>query len=98
MRAHGAKPNPLLETKPRFAVKLDYLMEEREIKVGEVTRLCFRLSDSMTNEPNAGLEDVRVRYLLASGVWYKRFGRCPTPDASPIYPWVCVAWAISIFY
>jgi len=61
-----ARPNPMLEPKgPQLAV--DYLNEQRRVKVGETVRLRFRLTDRRTHEPRTDLKDVLVAYFVAPG-------------------------------
>jgi YVTN family beta-propeller protein len=62
----SARPNPTLELKgPPVAV--EYLNEQRRVKVGETVRLRFLLTDRKTDMPRIDLTDVRVAYFVAPG-------------------------------
>jgi YVTN family beta-propeller protein len=68
-----AKSNPELAKKRRQApLRVESLLADKRIKVGEKLRLRFKLTDPATNEPKAGLRDVRVLTFLAPGTWQKR--------------------------
>jgi YVTN family beta-propeller protein len=61
-----AKPNPMLERQfDPLAVK--YLLEDRNVKVGERAPFRFRLTDPATEKPRDDLKDVNVLYYAASG-------------------------------
>jgi YVTN family beta-propeller protein len=61
-----ARPNPMM--KPKFdPLAVEYLLEDRLIKVGERARFRFRLTDPATKEPRDDLKDVSVLYYAASG-------------------------------
>jgi YVTN family beta-propeller protein len=68
-----AKINPALEKKrPRATVRVESLLANKQMKVGEKFRLRFKLTDPTTNEPKVGLRDVRVLTFLSPGTWQKR--------------------------
>jgi YVTN family beta-propeller protein len=68
-----AKLNPALEKKrPRAPFRVESLLTDKQMKVGEKLRLRFKLTDPATNEPKVGLRDVRVLIFLAPGTWQKR--------------------------
>jgi YVTN family beta-propeller protein len=73
----AAAPNPTFvrEVDP---LAVSYLVEERKVKVGTAYTLRFRLTDPATSEPREALEDVRVRYMPASG------GRRQELSAKPV--------------
>ena len=58
--------------RPQAPFRVESLLADKRIKVGEKLRLRFKLTDPATNEPKAGLQDVRVLTFLAPGVWQKR--------------------------
>jgi len=61
-----ARPNPMM--KAEFdPLAVEYLLEDRNIKVGKPARLRFRLTDPATKEPRDDLKDVSVLYYAASG-------------------------------
>jgi YVTN family beta-propeller protein len=68
-----AKLNPELEKKrPRAMLRVEPLLKDKQMKVGETLRLRFKLTDPATNEPKPGLKDVRVLTFLSPGIWQKR--------------------------
>jgi YVTN family beta-propeller protein len=68
-----AKSNPALAKKRQQApFRVESLLADKRIKVGEKLRLRFKLTDPVTNEPKVGLRDVRVLTFLAPGIWQKR--------------------------
>jgi hypothetical protein len=56
----------------RAPLRVEAMLADKQIKVGEKLRLRFKLTDTATNEPKAGLRDVRVLTFLAPGVWQQR--------------------------
>ncbi|MHC4088777.1 MAG: YncE family protein [Planctomycetota bacterium] len=61
-----AKPNPML--KPQFdPLAVEYLLKDRNVKVGKRAPFRFRLTDPATEKPRADLKDVNVLYYAASG-------------------------------
>jgi YVTN family beta-propeller protein len=62
----SARPNPLLEPKGPPVI-VEYLNEQRWVKVGEAVRLRFRLTDRRTDKPRTDLKDVLVAYFAAPG-------------------------------
>lgn len=69
----SVKPNPALaKTDTQVAVRVEPLLIERKIRIGEGFRLQFRVTDSTTNHPKIGLKDVGVLAVLAPGIWQKR--------------------------
>ena len=68
-----ARSNPALGNKrQQTPLRVESLLADKRIKVGEKLRLRFKLTDPMTNEPKASLRDVRVLIFLAPGIWQKR--------------------------
>jgi hypothetical protein len=61
-----AKPNPLLEQK-LDPLAIEYLVQDRHVKVGDPMRFRFRLTNPKTKEPVNDLKDVSVLYYPASG-------------------------------
>jgi hypothetical protein len=62
-------------------VKIEWLMKEGKIKVGERVAVSFKLTDLENKRPAAGLNDVRVLTFLAPGVWHQRFEAAPTNES-----------------
>jgi YVTN family beta-propeller protein len=69
----SAKPNPASNNTARqVAAKVEYLIKDHSIRVGEPLKLRFKLTDAKTGEPKDGLKDVRVLMFLSPGIWQKR--------------------------
>jgi YVTN family beta-propeller protein len=69
----SAKPNPASDNTARqAAVKVEYLIKDRSIRVGEALKLRFKFTDANTGQPKDDLKDVRVLTFLSPGVWQKR--------------------------
>jgi YVTN family beta-propeller protein len=69
----SAKPNPDSDNTARqAAVKIEYLIKDRSLRVGEPLKLRFKFTDASTGQPKADLKDVRVLMFLSPGVWQKR--------------------------
>ena len=59
-----ASPKPARTGPP---IKVEYLVKDRRIPVGESVKFAFKLTDADTGKPRAGLGDVRVLYYMAPG-------------------------------
>jgi YVTN family beta-propeller protein len=64
--------DPLKQPHNGPVLRVEYLIKDRAIRVGEAARLRFRLVDRASGEPRSGLNDVKVLALLAPGVWQRR--------------------------
>lgn len=47
------------------AIEIEHLIESRRVSVGESVKVSFKLTDAQTQQPRAGLGDVRVVYHMA---------------------------------
>lgn len=69
----AVKSNPASEKWSRqTALHVEPLYKDKLIRVGEATKLRFKLTDPATNLPKVGLKDVGVLTFLAPGLWNKR--------------------------
>ncbi|HEU4387574.1 MAG TPA: cytochrome D1 domain-containing protein [Blastocatellia bacterium] len=69
----NVKPNPEFAKKQSaYPLKVNYLIEDTRIPVGQKVKFRFKLSDPVTRQPRADLKDVDVLTLLAPGVWHER--------------------------
>ncbi len=66
------KSNPALAKRQGPPVRIESSIKETKIGVGENVKYQFKLLDSKTGEPKAGLKDVNVLVFLAPGTWQKR--------------------------
>lgn len=64
--ATEAAANPRL-AQARKGIQVDYLVASRLVAAGTQAAIRFRLYDGPTGTPKAGLKDVRVRWVPASG-------------------------------
>jgi YVTN family beta-propeller protein len=68
----AVQPNPRLMKRAAVALKVEPLIQDRKIRVGENFRLQFKVSDMNANQPKVGLKDVAVLAALAAGTWQTR--------------------------
>ena len=66
------KGNPALPKQAAVAIKVEPLLKERNIRVGETYQLRFKVTDTGTNQPQANLKDMGVLVFLAPGIWQQR--------------------------
>lgn len=77
----SAKPNPAsANIASRGAVKVEYLLKERGVRVGEPLKLRFKLTDEATGQPKNDLKDVHVLTFLSPGIWQHRDFAQPVGD------------------
>jgi YVTN family beta-propeller protein len=67
----GRSPGGEME-KPRVSIAVEPLFKERQFKPGETVTMRFKVTDSITGEGVAGLEDVQVLVFEPPGVWQQR--------------------------
>lgn len=67
-----AKPNPDVSQEKKVALRIEYLKNEKPLRVGEPYKLRFKLFETATNKAKSDLNDVRVLTFLAPGIWQKR--------------------------
>jgi YVTN family beta-propeller protein len=58
--------------KARTAIAAEALFKDQQFKPGEPVRLTYRILDSITREPVAGLRDVHVLAFEPPGIWQQR--------------------------
>ena len=75
-----AKPNPDVPREKQVAIKIEYLNQEKQLRVGENYKLRFKVIDSTTLKAKNDLQDLRVLTLLSSGIWQKRDFARPVGD------------------
>lgn len=68
----SAALNPSVEHERKVALDVEYLEREKPLRAGESYKLRFRLTDTATGKPAAGLKDVHVLIFLAPGIWQTR--------------------------
>jgi YVTN family beta-propeller protein len=67
-----AKPNPDVPREKQVALRIEYLNQDKHLRVDENYKLRFKILDNATSKAKSDLKDVRVLTLLSSGVWQKR--------------------------
>jgi hypothetical protein len=67
-----AKPNPDIEHEKKVTTRIEYLNQDKQLRVAEDYKLRFKLIDTTTSKAKSDLKDVRVLTMLSSGVWQKR--------------------------
>ena len=67
-----AAENPAVKRESPVGLRVQYLDTEKPLRVGEEYKLRFRLTDTATDKPAEGLEDVQVLTFLSPGTWQKR--------------------------
>jgi hypothetical protein len=67
----GRSPGGEME-KPHVSIAVEPLFKERQFKPGETVTMRFKVTDSITSEGVAGLEDVQVLVFEPPGVWQQR--------------------------
>jgi hypothetical protein len=67
-----AKPNPAVRQERQIALRIQYLNQQKLLRVGENFKLRFKLTDPATQAAKSDLKDVRVLTFLAPGIWQKR--------------------------
>jgi len=72
--------NPALPKKPETAIKIEPLLKETTVRVGEPYTLRFRVTDRKSDKPIDNLEDVGVLVFLAPGIWQQREWAKPRGD------------------
>ena len=91
------KPNPALAGRNRgVPLKVQYLSRDAKVRPGKEFNLKFKLTDSLTGEPKADLEDVGVLTFLAPGTWQKR--QWAKPLGNGIYEVAIVPPKSGIYY
>ena len=58
--------------KSTYPLKINFLINDTRIPVGQRATVRFKLVDPQTNQPRAGLKDVGVLTFLAPGTWQER--------------------------
>ncbi len=66
------RENPAYQKKREVAIRVEPMLKERNLRVGENTQLRFKVMDTTTKLPRADLKDMGVLTFLAPGVWQQR--------------------------
>jgi YVTN family beta-propeller protein len=67
-----AAENPSVERERVASLSVEYLDQDKPLRVGEDYKFRLRLSDKATGKPVDGLKDVQVLTFLSPGIWQKR--------------------------
>ena len=74
------KENPDLPKPEGVAIKVEPLLKDETIRVGEKFQLRFKVVDAGSNQPKADLKDMGVLVFLAPGIWQQREWAKPVGD------------------
>ncbi|HZG51361.1 MAG TPA: cytochrome D1 domain-containing protein [Pyrinomonadaceae bacterium] len=74
------KENPEYRKKRQVAIKVEPMLTERNLRVGENVRLRFKVTDTATKQPRADLKDMGVLTFLSPGVWQQRHWAKPVGE------------------
>lgn len=74
------KENPEYQKKREVAIRVEPMLKDRQLRVGENTQLRFKVTDSATKLPRADLKDMGVLTFLAPGIWQQRHWAKPVGD------------------
>lgn len=66
------KENPELPKQKAIPIKVEPLVADKALRVGEQYNLRFRVVDASSNQPRADLKDMGVLVFLAPGIWQHR--------------------------
>lgn len=92
----AVKENPDLPKPKAVAIKVEPLLKDSILRVGESYRLRFKVTDTSTNQPNANLKDMNVLVFLAPGLWQHREWAKPLGDG--IYEMSFVPPQAGVYY
>ena len=68
----SAAPNPAFREERPVALRLEHQLKELKMPVGKDFTLRFKLTDTATGNPRAGLDDVRVLTFMSASGWQHR--------------------------
>jgi YVTN family beta-propeller protein len=89
------KENPDLPKRKGVAIKVEPLLKDVNIRVGESYQLRFKVTDTTTNQPKA-VKDMGVLVFLAPGIWQQREWAKPLGDG--IYEMSFVPPQAGVYY
>ena len=72
--------NPALPKPTVSAIKIVLLMKDTTLHVGERYNLRFKVTDAVSSQPKANLDDIGVLVFLAPGIWQQREAAKPAGD------------------
>src|SRR5689334_17446046 len=68
----SAAPNPAFREERPVALRLEHQLKELKMPVGKDFTFRFKLTETATGNPKAGLDDVRVLTFMSSSGWQHR--------------------------
>jgi YVTN family beta-propeller protein len=90
------KGNPELPKQKAVPIRVEPLLTEKALRVGEKYNLRFRVMDASSNQPRADLKDMGVLVFLAPGIWQHREWAKPLGDG--IYEMSFVPPQAGVYY
>lgn len=64
--------NPDYQKRTQVSIKVEPLVKEQTLTVGEQVRFRFKVTDAITGQPKSGLKDFGILTFLAPGIWQQR--------------------------
>ena len=74
------KENPDLPKQKEIPIKVELLLTDKALRVGENYPLRFKVTEISSNQPKADLKDMGVLVFLAPGIWQQRQWAKPLGD------------------
>jgi YVTN family beta-propeller protein len=68
----SADVNPLLKEEKPVAMRIEHQLKEMTLPVGKDFTFRFKVTDTASGMPKAGLKDVRVLTFMSAGGWQRR--------------------------
>jgi YVTN family beta-propeller protein len=68
----AVKENPDLPKQKEVPIKVELLLTDKSLRVGESYPLRFKVTEISSNQPKADLKDMGVLVFLAPGIWQQR--------------------------
>ena len=68
----SAEANPALKEAKPIALRIEHLIKELKLPVGQDFTFRFKLIDTATGDPKSDLKDVQVLTFLTPGIWQHR--------------------------
>jgi YVTN family beta-propeller protein len=90
------KENPDLPKQKTAQIKIEPLLTDTAMRVGESYHLRFKVTDAISNQPKADLKDMGVMVFLAPGIWQHR--EWAKPLGNGVYEMIFVPPQAGVYY
>lgn len=78
----AVKPDPTRPEETKMAIRIEPVLENRIVPVGEAFRMEFRVTDAAADRVLSDLGDLEVLAFSSSGTWQRRFWARPTDEST----------------